>query len=176
MASPAKKVRKANFSPAEISVLTEIFKENMDILQSKFTNSITNAKKNKIWEEISEAVNAVGVTARSTQEVRDKWKNLQSHAKREFSSFKSEQKKTGGGPAPPNPSEASLKIINMFSDTPSFTGLQGFETDCGASLSNKTGWSVGPETLILEVVSSEAFADETPNSVAEKPDELISKH
>lgn len=128
MASPAKKVQKANFSPAEISVLTEKFEENMDILQSKFTNSITNAKKNKIWEEISEAVNAVGVTARSTQEVRDKWKNLQSHAKREFSSFKSEQKKTGGGPAPPNPSEASLKIINMFSDTPSFTGLQGFET------------------------------------------------
>lgn len=57
---------KANFSPAEISVLTEKFEENMDILQSKFTNSITNAKKNKIWEEISEAVNAVGVTARST--------------------------------------------------------------------------------------------------------------
>ena len=42
------------------------------------------------------------------QEIRDKWKNLQSHAKREFSSFKSEQKKTGGGPAPPNPSKASL--------------------------------------------------------------------
>lgn len=36
---------KANFSPAEISVLTEKFEENMDILQSKFTNSITNAKK-----------------------------------------------------------------------------------------------------------------------------------
>ena len=45
MASPAKKVRKANFSPAEISVLTEKFDENMEILQSKFTNSITNTKK-----------------------------------------------------------------------------------------------------------------------------------
>ena len=88
MASPAKKVRKANFSPAEISVLTENFKENMEIPQSKFTNSVTNAKKNRIWEEISEAVNAVGVAERSTQEVRDKWKNLQSHAKREFSCFK----------------------------------------------------------------------------------------
>ena len=56
MASPAKKVRKANFSPAEISVLTEKFDENMEILQSKFTSSITNKKKNKIWEEISEAL------------------------------------------------------------------------------------------------------------------------
>ena len=82
MASPAKKVRKANFSPAEISVLSEKFEENMEILQSKFTNSVTNAKKNKIWEEISEMVNAVSVAERSTQEVQDKWKNLQSHQKR----------------------------------------------------------------------------------------------
>ena len=74
MASLAKKVRKSNFSPSEISVLTEKFEENMDILQSKFTTSVTNAKKNKIWEEITEAVNAVGVTARATQDVRGKWK------------------------------------------------------------------------------------------------------
>ena len=47
MASPAKKVRKANFSPAGISVLTEKFEENIDILQSKFTNNVTNAKKEK---------------------------------------------------------------------------------------------------------------------------------
>ena len=51
----------------------------MDILQSKFTTSVTNAKKDKIWEEITEAVNAVDVTAKTTQEVRDKWKNLQSN-------------------------------------------------------------------------------------------------
>ena len=49
-------------------------------------------------------------------------------------------------------------------------------TDCGASLSNKTGWFVGPETLVVEVVSSEDSVDETPNSLAELPDELISKH
>ena len=40
MASPAKKVRKANFSPVEISVLTEKFEENMDILQSWKKNNI----------------------------------------------------------------------------------------------------------------------------------------
>ena len=49
---------------------------------------------------------------------------IQSTAKR----VRKEQKKTGGGPAPPNPSEATLKIIEIFSETPSFTGLQGFET------------------------------------------------
>ena len=128
MASPAKKSRKPNFTASEISVLTEKYEENMDILQSKLTNSVTNTKKNQVWENIAAAVNSVGVALRTTQEVRDKWKNLQSIAKKEFSGFKNEQKKTGGGPAPPNPSEATLKIIEMFGDTPSFTGLQGFET------------------------------------------------
>lgn len=128
MASPAKKARKSNFSASEIAVLTEKYEENIEILQSKFTNSVTNAKKNKVWEEIAAAVNAVGVTLRTTQEVKDKWKNLQCTAKKEFNGFKKEQKKTGGGPAPSNPSEATLKIIEMFSETPSFTGLQGFET------------------------------------------------
>ena len=128
MASPAKKARKSNFSATEIAVLTEKYEENIEILQSKFTNSVTNAKKNKVWEEIAAAVNAVGVTLRTTQEVKDKWKNLQCTAKKEFSGFKKEQKKTGGGPAPSNPSEATLKIIELFSETPFFTGLQGFET------------------------------------------------
>ena len=46
-------MRKANFSPADPD-LTEKFDENMDILQSKCTNTITKAKKNMIWEEIKE--------------------------------------------------------------------------------------------------------------------------
>ena len=56
----------ANFSPAGISVLTEKFEENMEILQSKFTNTcLTNAKENKMWEEIRGVVNAVSLTTRT---------------------------------------------------------------------------------------------------------------
>ena len=128
MACPDKKSRKPNFIASEISVLTEKYEENMEILQSKLTNSVTNAKKNQVWDNIAAAVNADGVAPSTTQEVKDKWKNLQSIDKKEFSGFKNERKKTGGGLAPPNPSEATLKIIDMFCETPSFTGLQGFET------------------------------------------------
>ena len=49
MTSPAKNSRKPNFAASEISVLTEKYEENMEILQNKFTNSsVTNAKK-KVW-------------------------------------------------------------------------------------------------------------------------------
>ena len=130
MSSPAnlRKHRKQNFSPSEIAVLTEKVEENLTILQSKLTNSVTNQKKNEIWQKISDAVNAVGVTVRTTAEVREKWKSLHSQAKREFTELTKEQKKTGGGPAPKMPSTSTAKIIDLLKDTPSFTGLEGFES------------------------------------------------
>lgn len=39
-----------------------------------------------------------------------------------------EQKKTGGGEAPKMPSAATAKMIDLFKETPSFTGLEGFES------------------------------------------------
>ena len=74
------------------------------------------------------AVNAVGVAMRTTAEVREKWRNLQSQAKKEFSKLAKEQKKTGGGPAPKMPSAITAKVIDIFKETPSFTGLEGFES------------------------------------------------
>ena len=112
-ASPAtsKKVRKQNFTTSEIPVLTEKLEDNLSILQSKLTNSVTNQRKNQICTEIADAVNAVGVEKRTTAEVREKWKNLHSQAKKEFSGFKRETQKTGGGKAPKEPSAATVKII-----------------------------------------------------------------
>ena len=122
------KARKQNFSASEIALLTDKVEENISLIQSKLTNSVTNKHKIQIWKEITDAVNAVGVANRTVQEVKDKWKNLQSIAKKEFSSFRRETTKTGGGPAPKPPSLATEKIIEIFKETPSFTGLQGFET------------------------------------------------
>ena len=76
-----KKSRKQNISASEIALLTEKM-ESMSVLQSKLTNTITNQRKNEVWKAIAAAINAVGVESRSVQEVKDKWKNLQSAAKR----------------------------------------------------------------------------------------------
>ena len=107
----------------EITVITE----NLEIIQSKLTNSITNKRKTEAWEEITRDVNAVGQENRTIQEVKDKWKKLHSLAK-EFSSFKKDSKKTGGGPPPKPPSQSSEQIIEIFENTPAFSGLRGFET------------------------------------------------
>ena len=122
------KASRKNFSASEIAILTEKVEENLSIIQSKLTNSVTNQKKNEIWCKIADAVNAVGVARRTTTEVREKWKNLHAQAKKEFTELAKEQKKTGGGEAPRVPVTAIAKIIDPFKETPSFAGLEGFES------------------------------------------------
>ena len=75
---------------------------------------MTNHEKNEIWADITAAINALGVENRTVQEVRDKWKNLTSNAKKEFSGFGREMRRTGGGPFPKAPAAATAKIIDLF--------------------------------------------------------------
>ena len=120
--------QKPNFSVYKIGVITENVKKHLDTIQSKLTKNVTNKKKQEIWEDITRAVNAVRTTNRTVSEAKDKWKNLHSTAKKAFSEFKRELKKTGGGPPPKPPSVSSKEIIDVFEDTPGFSGLKGFET------------------------------------------------
>ena len=66
---------------------------------------------------------------RTAHEVKEKWKNLTSTAKKRFSDIRRQESQTGGGPPPKEVSPVEERIINLFQDTPLFTGLDGFETD-----------------------------------------------
>ena len=43
----------------EIEVITDNVKKNLDLIQSKLTNAVTNKKKQMLWEEITQVVNVV---------------------------------------------------------------------------------------------------------------------
>ena len=58
----------------------------------------------------------MGKANRAVSEVKDKWKNLKRVSRR------------GETPSKP-PSVSSKEIIEVFEDTPGFSGLNGFETD-----------------------------------------------
>ena len=51
---------------------------------------------------IAQTVTAIGVTSRSVQDVKDKWKNMQSLTKKEYSAQKKSFGRTGGGPPAKN--------------------------------------------------------------------------
>ena len=67
--------------------------ENNDVIRCKFTNTITNAKKEDVWKKITERVNAVGVCERSKDEVREKWRGLQTNAKKAHVKRKTEERR-----------------------------------------------------------------------------------
>ncbi|KAK2570328.1 t-SNARE domain-containing protein 1 [Acropora cervicornis] len=127
--SGEKRKRKPNFATRELTIITENVEANKGILQSKFTDNVTNKSKNETWKAITERVNAVGVASRTTYEVKQKWKDLFSTAKREFSQQKKAQRKTGGGPAPREPSDTSKLIVEVYDNTPGFLEIiGGFES------------------------------------------------
>ncbi|PFX23055.1 uncharacterized protein LOC111333424 [Stylophora pistillata] len=142
--------RKQNFSASEIAVLTEKVEGNLSLIQSKFINSVTNQKKNEMWKKIADAVNAICVAMRTTAEVREKWRNLQSQAKKEFSEMAKEHKKTGGGQAPKIPLALTAKVIDIFKERPSFIGLEGFEsTGPEANLPTEAAEQVATKSQII---------------------------
>ncbi len=127
MASGKQKAdRSKNWQPAEISLLQELVEEHEDILKSKQTNALTNQRKNKKWLEITEQINALGLTQRRTADkVKTKWGNMQQSAKKVYTDVRKQRKLTGGGPAPKAPTAEEEKIINMMKDRPNFSGIVG---------------------------------------------------
>ena len=88
--------------------------ENLEVIQSKLTNSITNRTKQETWAKIARQVNAIGVAHRSVQEIKDKWENVQSTAKKEFARQRRSFGQTRGGPPFKKPKEATEKIIRIL--------------------------------------------------------------
>ena len=76
--SAEKRKRKPNFTTRELTIITENVEANKGILQSKFTNNVTNKTKTETWKAITEKVNAFGVVSRTIYEVKRKWICVQS--------------------------------------------------------------------------------------------------
>ena len=103
-----KRPRKSNFSPAECTLLLELAEEKLSVIHEKFSNMLNNKMKANIWKSIMD-------------KIKDKWRTMVSAAKKDYSRTKQQQKQTGGGSA----KETSRRIIELFEDKPSFSGITG---------------------------------------------------
>ena len=70
--------RKQNFTAAECSLLVDLVEKNMDT----FSSTITNAKKQKLWETMASQINSLGHEKRTSKEIREKWRNMAQIAKK----------------------------------------------------------------------------------------------
>ncbi len=148
--STMSKSRQPNFTAQELSVLTEMVQENIGILSSKLTNSVTNQKKELVWLKITEAVNACGIHKRTTEKVKEKWRQLKTSAKRLQSDEKKHMMKTGGGHGH-KPADGITKVIqDLYQLDPSWIGLEGVESSHGSSFDLTDFITTTPTTLAAE--------------------------
>lgn len=125
-----KKKRKQNFTVPECTIILEQVERHLDIIRGKHSNAVTNARKQKAWQDITRSVNSLGYAQRTAAEVRDKWRNLTQQAKKQHAGLVKARRKTGGGPCEAAGNNTiTQKIIDIFQDEPSFSGItDGYET------------------------------------------------
>ncbi|CAC5418425.1 unnamed protein product [Mytilus coruscus] len=146
-----------------MTMLQQLVNDNITVLRSKLTNSITNSKKNGIWKDISSKINAIGLHSRSDKEVKTKWQNFQTKAKKEYAESMKYRAQTGGGPAPKALTSETENIVEMMKDCSSFVGLKGSESSIviinPEDLSNS-----GIEDSIQSTIIAEAIVHRADNS------------
>ena len=129
--SPAKRARKPNFTPAEWTVIFEEAEENIKTVKSKISATLSNKHESRVWEVITDKVNALGFSKRSAMEVKDKWRGIVSGAKKEHSKCTT-ARKIRGGKKPDSPKATTSKIIELFETDPSFSSIS-WGVDSGKS-------------------------------------------
>lgn len=140
--------RKANWNESSVSLLVDLVTdpERWAVIRGKFSPSLTIQKKQRVWEEIAERINASSTCMRNLKDVKKKWQDLQSHTKKKEASRKLDLKKTGGGPPPPELKCWEQKIISVLSNDV-ISGVEGgFDSLDTASLSTDTGTLCGKES------------------------------
>ena len=129
--SPAKRARKPNFTPAEWTVIFEEAEENIKTVKSKISATLSNKHESRVWEVITDKVNALGFSKRSAMEVKDKWRGIVSGAKKEHSKCTT-ARKIRGRKKPDSPKATTAKIIELFETDPSFSSIS-WGVDSGKS-------------------------------------------
>ena len=93
-----KKKRKANFTAAETTLLVDLVEKNLPTLRGKFSSTVMNIRKQKIWQDITSQLSSLGYEKRTAVEVREKWRNMTQNAKKISSGLKKSRRRTGGDP------------------------------------------------------------------------------
>ncbi|XP_060554148.1 uncharacterized protein LOC132715181 [Ruditapes philippinarum] len=125
MASTTKVNRARMFNLRETDVITEFMKINLHSLKASHAQGGPGAsqKVSKVWERLTEEVNACGNGPRTSKQVKEKWRNMVKNAKSEVSAEKCSMRKTGGGPARPEMSQQSQSVASLFQTSASFHGV-----------------------------------------------------
>ncbi|CAC5376995.1 unnamed protein product [Mytilus coruscus] len=165
--------KKPNWTESELNALTDGISANISLLKGKFSLSVTNEAKNKCWAGITERVNSVNPSAikRQVADIKKKWQDIQSLAKKKEAARLKAVRRTGGGPPPEDTLKSWKKnVIGTFTKT-MVEGIEGgFDTSDGISCGSGAvgGQPNATETAFFLCVAQQ---DNMMQSVDEMPDD-----
>ncbi|XP_072049127.1 uncharacterized protein [Amphiura filiformis] len=109
--------RQPNWSETENNILVEQFEKYKDTLKPKRSEGVSARDKKEAWESICAAVNSSNAAAlkRSAKDVRKKWENIRTWARKVVTEWKHDCNQTGNTECPPpDPPELARRIMNIY--------------------------------------------------------------
>ena len=82
--------------PAECVLIFEEAEENRSVTRSKFSSTLANKNKSRVWEEITSKVNALGVCKRGVVEVKEKGRGMEAQPGKNTTNALSHKTRQGG--------------------------------------------------------------------------------
>ncbi|RUS74332.1 hypothetical protein EGW08_017902 [Elysia chlorotica] len=120
------KARKKNYTDEETRVLLTEMSLERNILIGPLSGPNNNMRRrNEVWSAIVDKINAMAGLGRTIDEVRKKWKDLRASAIK----YKSEAKRTGGGPPPRPPPFLELIELIMGEESTLGSGIEVLGTE-----------------------------------------------
>ncbi|XP_046404418.1 myb/SANT-like DNA-binding domain-containing protein 3 isoform X1 [Ischnura elegans] len=93
--------RMVRLTREETKLLVDIIVKHQEVLESKKTDALSNAKKAKAWLDVQEEFNSNEfVRKRTAKQLRKSWDNLKMRKRKELADERQERMRTGGGPMP----------------------------------------------------------------------------
>ena len=88
-------MRTANWSACVKEVIINECTKHANVTNAAVSSTLTMATKGKLWQNITEKVNSVGVMNRSVEQVKTKWKNLRSRSIENVRQYQKKLRTTG---------------------------------------------------------------------------------
>ncbi|KAG5894798.1 hypothetical protein JTB14_008289 [Gonioctena quinquepunctata] len=112
-----RKKKSVSFSVEEQLRLLDLINKEKNIIENKTTNKFTNDEKDKAWQRVTAAFNALALHRRNMDQLKSKYDNLKTKTRKVVAAQRTYIKGTGGGPPVTDKFdpviENVLKIINI---------------------------------------------------------------
>ena len=109
------KKRSQNFSFLEKAIFVDLLKELVNDVENSSKDSRSQLKRKSAWRSIMFAFNSKAeVTKRDEAQLCTLWRKIKRDAKKDYSRFRRESARTGGGPAPEPTSSITEDVKAML--------------------------------------------------------------